>query len=272
MMKLFRGLLCAFAVFMVGGISNAAASSIDMVEFYLPSLDYYFITSRLPEIAQLDALPDWQRTGKSFTVLSGATDGTVPITRFFFPEVAKRSTRGSHFYTIADSDRAALRGLNPSNAYARALPLDEKVDSYAYAPLGELGAAKCPIATVPVYRSFRSATYSPDDGNHRFTTDLDVYATMTTMGWTPEGIAFCAVGDSVTTLASATFGDTVRSEVIYAAGVIVLTGTKDLGLGRIELTNGGQGVFPNSIIIADGVAYKVSGIDSCQVSCRTESL
>ena len=257
MIKYFCRPLFLISVFMMGVISNASAASVNMVEFYLPSLDYYFVTSRSPEIASLDALPDWQRTGKSFTVLSEATSGTVPISRFFFPEVAKRSTRGSHFYTLADSDRAALRGLNPSNAYARALPLDEKVDSYAYAPLGELGSAKCPIATVPVYRSFRGAAYSPDDGNHRFTTDLDIYATMTTMGWTPEGIAFCAVDQQKPSSLTPAVGNSLRSQVVLAPGVVVLTGTRDLGLGRIELPNDGQSVSVGSVILADGLVYKI---------------
>ena len=95
MMKFFRGLLCALSVFTMGNISNATAATIEMVEFYLPNLDYYFITSRLPEIAALDAAPDWLRTGKSFGVLSEATNGTSPITRFFFPEVAS-SQRADH--------------------------------------------------------------------------------------------------------------------------------------------------------------------------------
>jgi hypothetical protein len=44
---------------------------------------------------------------------------------------------------------------------------------------------------VPVYRAYNDGqTGAP---NHRFTTDLATYQQFTTtLGWLPEGIAFCA--------------------------------------------------------------------------------
>jgi len=49
----------------------------------------------------------------------------------------------------------------------------------------------CAAGTVPVYRAYNDGqTGAP---NHRFTTDLALYQQFTTtLGWLPEGVAFCA--------------------------------------------------------------------------------
>jgi hypothetical protein len=168
-------------------VASFAAST--MVEFYNPEYDYFFMSSRQSDAAALDALRGWQRTGLSFRVESEASAGTAPLTRFFFPNVARSGTRGSHFYTLFDADRAALRALNPSNANVSGKPLDEGTDSFAFPVV--LGT--CSNGMNPIYRAFKGAPRHVDDGNHRFTLDAATYQLMTVgLGWIAEGLALCS--------------------------------------------------------------------------------
>ena len=102
--------------------------------------------------------------------------GAAPVCRFFTVAFAPKS---SHFYT---SDPAECEGLksNPDWQY-------EKIAFYIDEPVN----GQCEAGTLPVYRMYNNGqTGAP---NHRFTTDLATYTTFTTtMGWSPEGVRFCA--------------------------------------------------------------------------------
>lgn len=169
----------------------------DMVEYYHPPLDYYFMTSRSNEIALLDATPPFRRTGLSFRVynvaigLSSAFGTRMPITRFYFDKVAVNATRGSHFYTLVPSELSALTSLNPTNSAAPRLPYNEGIDSYAYVPVVEGVGGRCATGLIPVYRVFRGNARFPDNPNHRFTTSLSTYSAFVALGWDGEGVKFC---------------------------------------------------------------------------------
>jgi Regulator of chromosome condensation (RCC1) repeat len=163
-----------------------------MAEYRHASLDYFFITSRAFEkLLFKAAVPAFQATGKSFNVFpTNLQAGSAAITRFYFDQVAKGNTRGSHFYTLVESERAALTGLNPGNAAAPRVPYSEGVDSFAFAPAVEGIGGSCAGGLTPLYRAFRGARF-PDDPNHRFTTDLALYNTLVTAGWDGEGVKMC---------------------------------------------------------------------------------
>jgi len=169
----------------------------DMIEFYHPQLDYYFMTSRGNEIAALDATPAFRRTGLVFRVYpsmgSATTDfgSRMPITRYYFDKIAVNATRGSHFYTLVPSETAALNALNPVNAQIPRLPYNEGVDSYAYLPVLEGVGGRCAAGLIPVYRLFRGNVAFPDNPNHRFTSSLATYNSFVALGWNGEGVKFC---------------------------------------------------------------------------------
>ncbi len=163
-----------------------------MTEFRYAPLDYYFITSREADKAMLDLQPNWLRTGESFSVLVDGGDQATGLTRFYFDQVARGGSRGSHFYTLLDSERAALHALNRSNASVPRKPVDEAVDAYAYLPvLGGVVADSCAAGLLPVYRAFRGSQRFPDDPNHRFTTDVKRYESLLEKGWDGEGVKLC---------------------------------------------------------------------------------
>ena len=162
-----------------------------MVEYRNVALDYYFMTSRPSDIALLDSLAGWARTGKSFNVYVAAGLGATAINRYYFDRIALGGLRGSHFYTLVTSEKEGLEKLNPRNIQTPGLPYDEDVDSYAFAPLVEGIGGACAAGQLPVYRLFRNPTVIPDNANHRFTTDVALYNSFVTQGWDGEGVKFC---------------------------------------------------------------------------------
>jgi len=162
-----------------------------MVEFQYAPLNYYFITSREADKAALDVSPGWARTGQSFPVYSAPANGRNAITRYYFDRIARAQTRGSHFYTLVDSEKAALDALNPTNVQAPQRPFNEGPDSYAFLPLVEGVGGSCAAGLTPVYRLFRGNAKFPDDPNHRFTTSTTIYNEFVAQGWDDEGVKFC---------------------------------------------------------------------------------
>ena len=163
-----------------------------MTEFRYAPLDYYFITSRETDKTLLDGLSGWARTGRSFTVLASSGDQAAGLSRFYFDQVARGGSRGSHFYTLIDSEKALLHAQNRSNASLPKKPFDEGIDSYAYSPVsGGIVALVCAAGLTPVYRLFRGNLRFPDDPNHRFTTDRALYDSFVAQGWDGEGVKFC---------------------------------------------------------------------------------
>ncbi len=166
-------------------------SSMSLVEYRFAPLDYYFITARRSEQALLDGTSGWNRTGEVIPAYQTDAASRFPLTRYYFDRVAKSGTRGSHFYTALDAERALLDSQNPANTLAVAKPFNEGTDGYALEPITE---TSCPAGSQPVYRLFRGNNRFPDDPNHRFTTRRSIYDDFVARGWDGEGVKFCAPG------------------------------------------------------------------------------
>ena len=166
-----------------------------VVEFQHSGLDYYFITSRANEIALLDGLTSqgWRRTGLTFRLYAEQPKLPYaqrrPVLRFYFDQIALNGARGSHFYATSQSDVDALHKLNPQNISAPRLPVDEGVDSFAYAPTSPGYTCGYYGWELTVFRFFRVTS---DDPNHRYTTEPATMASMPP-SWHREGVAFCAL-------------------------------------------------------------------------------
>jgi len=172
-------------------VGGTASTSLRMIEFYHPALDYYFMTSRASDISLLDTIPAFQRTGQSFVVLPSQQLSSVGIRRYYFDRVALGGTRGSHFYTAVTSEQQMLASLNPGNVQAPRLPVDEGIDSFAFPPLVEGVGGACQSGQIPVYRLFRGNARFPDNPNHRFTIDIGIYNAFRVAGWDGEGVKLC---------------------------------------------------------------------------------
>ena len=180
-----------------------------MVEFFNPQLDFYFISSRENEKGLLDGLVDgnsnhsWFRTSYWFKTDPTISGFTAPITRYFIPGAAKNGTRGTHFYTVLNSDRTLITNTgkelfaSPSfgcSGVPNTFFCNEGTDSYIAPPLVSAGVNTCLASERKIYRTVRadSARYF-NDGNHRYLTDATMYDYMVNdLGWAAEGVAFCA--------------------------------------------------------------------------------
>jgi len=149
----------------------------DIVEYYAPSLDHYFMTGFADEEAALDAgtpIAGWNRTGLSFPAYSASGNGTSTVCRFFG---APGLGVNSHFYTAFDFECAAVKQMPAWIFESDAFYIDVNV-------------SQCPASTRPVYRLYNNGTGG--EPNHRYVTSWPVIDAMQTAGWLLEGLVFCA--------------------------------------------------------------------------------
>ena len=160
-------------------------NAVTVVEYFIAGNNSYFLSGRADEQKALDALPgSFKRTGTEFDAFAAKTGpaGTQDYCRFYISDPAKGVS--SHFYGNGGSDCPAL--------VAAKLPTFT-FENYDFAVHTPLAADTCPAhAPLKIYRSFRPIATSVNP-NHRFTLSKREYDEMTATGWTPEGVAMCAV-------------------------------------------------------------------------------
>ncbi len=161
--------------FELRGDSSHATNTV--VEYFVVSLNKFFVTAYASDQAALDALPDFQRTGRTFRVPAKSTYGNVTdVYRFFSPDAV------SHVYV--DKSGHDIIVANPAFNLN-----DEGIDFGSVKPDA---AGVCPSwAPVKIYRSYNNAP-TVNQRNHRYTNNVPDYASMTSIGWLGEGPAFCA--------------------------------------------------------------------------------
>jgi hypothetical protein len=162
----------------IAGLGGPALPSVppattQVVEFYAASLDHYFISADVSELAALDteAIPGWMRTGMSFNAYSNAVANTEPVCRFYVPP----QDGDSHFYSASAMECAQTRARFPEFVY-------ESADVFHIA-LPDTTTGTCPFGTIPVYRVWNQRA----DTNHRYTTSRTIRDQMVARGYAPEG-------------------------------------------------------------------------------------
>ena len=177
--------LAAALVALVAITLPTQAGAVTVVEYFIPGNNSYFLSGRADEQKALDALPaSFKRTGTEFDAFAAKTGptGTQDYCRFYISDPAKGVS--SHFYGNGGSDCPAL--------IAAKLPTFT-FENYDFAVHTPRASDTCPAhAPLKIYRSFRPAATGVNP-NHRFTLSQREYDQMTATGWTPEGVAMCAV-------------------------------------------------------------------------------
>ena len=186
-------------------IPATTTAQASMVEYFNPQLDFYFMTSREDEKSALDGAVDgntnrlWYRSGYWFKTDPVSSPSTSSISRYFIAGAAKAGSRGSHFYTALNADRATIsatgleRFTQNCQGIANGTFCNEGIDSYVAIPTGTGANAFCRTGEVPIYRVFRASPRYVDDGNHRYLNNASMYSYMiNSLGWAGESINFCA--------------------------------------------------------------------------------
>jgi len=151
----------------------------DVIEYYFPALNHYFITAIADEISALDSgkFPGWVRTGYSFKAYPSLTVGAEPICRYFGNGFG---ASGTHFYS-ADANQCLQASL---------LGPWEFEGNVMYMPFPHNGV--CPLGTVDVYRLYNNGQGGTPA--HRYTTNFAVRGQMIDQGWIPEGYGPDGIG------------------------------------------------------------------------------
>ena len=174
--------LANLAILSIDGVgSNAAVVppvDADVVEFFYPPMNHYFLSAFPEETAALDASGLWLRTGFHFRAWSATNEAptTVPVCRFTgTPNIGP----DSHFFT-ADANECAIVRTNPYWFY----------EGTAFRTLIPSGGA-CAAGTTPVIRFFLTGA-NVTLIRHRYVVDPAEAAKMRALGWMEEGTVFCA--------------------------------------------------------------------------------
>ena len=131
------------------------------------------------------------RTGRSFNA-----GGYVPVCRFYG---SQSPGPNSHFFSADQNECAWLKALQKSPTPADEQQWNSEGNGFytVAAVPGANGNRTCLAGTVPVYRAYNNA-FAQDgkrnawDSNHRFSTSRADIDQLINMGWSDEGVAFCA--------------------------------------------------------------------------------
>jgi carboxyl-terminal processing protease len=159
---------------LLGASPLASAQTQTAVEYYYAAWGFYFVTSIPSEIAALDGGAFggvWQRTGQTFDVWTGPTNGALPTCRFFSTTFAPKS---SHFYTPYANECALLQTGTVWQL--------EGIVFYLQLPDAN---GNCPAGTTILYRLYNNGMGGAP--NHRFTTSGATFDQMHNAGWDFEG-------------------------------------------------------------------------------------
>ena len=154
-------------------------------EFYNTTLRHYFRTGSAAEAQAIDAGaagPGWARTGDDFSAYATGTGPGSDVCRFYY--------RGanSHFYTADATECQSLKAQNPANDPDFGWKFEELAFRIQVPATGA-----CPSGTVAIHRAYNNRGLPvANDANHRFTTSLANITALQALGWTYEGVAFCA--------------------------------------------------------------------------------
>ena len=152
--------------------ATAASQPVQIVEYYNPNLDHYFITWLPDEIGKLDdgsVIRGWQRTGREFRTYKSAQASTSPVCRYYIPP----GLGDSHFFGRGTVECTQTGQKNPS------FVLEDPQFMQMFLP----AQGTCPANTQQIFRVFSNRA----DANHRYITDKTTRAQMASRGWVVEG-------------------------------------------------------------------------------------
>ncbi len=208
--------VCLVLGALLGLAPAATAQTQTAVEYYYANWNFYFVTAFPDEIAALDGGAfggAWKRTGQTFDVWTGPTNGALPTCRFFSTTFAPKS---SHFYTPYAAECAALEAGT-----------GWQFEAIAFYVLLPDANGNCPAGTDVLYRLYNNGMGGAP--NHRFIRSAAQFNQMRAAGWIFEGNgltgAYACVPSSPPASPTAEgrwFGSTANGGSIF--GVILDTG------------------------------------------------
>ena len=140
----------------------------------------FFYAVLAADKAALDAVPAWQRTGKSFK-----SGGYVSVCRFYG---GKNGGPNTHFYSADDKECAALKSVPVLSYEGQTFAVNMPMPG-----ANADGTKPCPIDSKPLYRLYNNASAPGKDyvSNHRYVTERADVSAAVAQGWLDEGQVMC---------------------------------------------------------------------------------
>ena len=185
LLQLTAATACAASV--LSPIWAASAPDMTVVEYFHSASGHYFMTGSADDQRLLESAPanaSFAPTGRSFAAWSAGNTSrpteAIAVARFFSPASA------SHVFTSKSSDISLLRSLPATNSGSGFV--DEGTAFFALAPAN----GRCDLGQKAIFRAFNNRP----DGNHRYSNELELHATMVASGFSDDAVAFCSTGVS----------------------------------------------------------------------------
>ena len=248
-LKLFQAVsaICASAALAPGW---ASAPDITVVEYFHKSTGHYFMTGSADDQRVLNASPAFAATGRSFAAWSASNSGrpaeATAVSRFFNPATA------SHVFTSKREDISTLRSL-PVTASGSGFA-DEGTAFFALAPIG----SRCDSGQRAIFRGFNNRP----DGNHRYSNEIELHASMVAAGFSDDSVAFCATAigsDSALEKRAGTPSSSQDMTVSGAVSAFVSIASFSVGTQKVDASNAR---FDNGspLALVNGISVTVEGV------------
>ena len=258
-LKLFQAVsaICASAALVPGW---ASPPDITVVEYFHKSTGHYFMTGSADDQRLLNASTAFAATGRSFAAWSASNSGrpgeAAAVSRFFNPATA------SHVFTSKREDISILRSL-PVTASGSGFA-DEGTAFFALAPVG----SRCESGQRAIFRGFNNRP----DGNHRYSNEIELHASMVAAGFSDDSVAFCATAigsDSALEKRAGTPSSSQDMTVSGAVGAFVSIASFTVGTQKVDASNAR---FDNGapLALVNGISVTVEGVMIGNVLVATE--
>ena len=258
-LKLTRAvaLACASAALVPGW---ASPPDITVVEYFHSSTGHYFMTGSIDDQRVLNASPAFAATGRSFAAWSASNSSrpaeATAVSRFFNPATA------SHVFTSKREDISLLRSLPVTTSGSGFA--DEGTAFFALSPVG----SRCDSGQRAIFRGFNNRP----DGNHRFSNEIELHASMVRAGFSDDSVAFCvtAVGsDSSLEKRAGTPSSTEDLTVSGTVSAFISLASFKVGTQMVDASNA-RFDHGSPLALVNGISVTVEGVMIGNVLVATE--
>ena len=249
--------ICASAALAPGW---ASPPDITVVEYFHKSTGHYFMTGSADDQRVLNASPAFAATGRSFAAWSASNSGrpaeATAVSRFFNPATA------SHVFTSKREDISLLRSL-PVTASGGGFA-DEGTAFFALSPVG----SRCDSGQRSNFRGFNNRA----DGNHRYSNEIELHASMVSSGFSDDSVAFCATAvgsDSSLEKRAGTPSSTQDLTVSGTVSAFVSLASFNVGTQKVDASNA-RFDHGSPLALVNGISVTVEGVMIGNVLVATE--
>jgi Domain of unknown function (DUF5666) len=257
--KLFLAVtaVCASAALAPGW---ASPPDITVVEYFHKSTGHYFMTGSAEDQRVLNASSAFAATGRSFAAWSASNSArpaaATAVSRFFNPATS------SHVFTSKQEDIGLLRSL-PVTASGSGFA-DEGTAFFALSPVG----SRCDSGQRAIFRAFNNRP----DGNHRYSNEIELHASMVSSGYSDDSVAFCATAIGSDAALEKRAGTPSSTQDLTVSGVVsgyVSIASFSVGTQKVDASNA-RFDHGSPLALANGVNVTVEGVMIGNVLVATE--